>query len=72
MFSLETPRASTFECPKHKNLIDNEGDVKDTPDDPKGKETETETEIASPPHDGKTLMVLKEIAPTVEKKMVTQ
>ena len=49
------------ECPKRINLIENESDVKDTPDDPKGKETEAETEELEiiGPYDGKTLMVLK-------------
>ena len=44
------------------NLIENESNVKDTPDGPTEKETEAEIEELEilHPYDGETLMVLKE------------
>lgn len=42
--------------------------MKDTPNDPKGKETETEELEIVGLYDGDTLMVLKEATPTLEKK----
>ena len=60
----------SFQCSKCLNLIENESDVKDTPNDPKGKETEVETkelEIVNP-YDGETLMVLKNTTSTAKKK----
>ena len=46
--------------------IEKESDVKDTLDDPKGKETE-ELEIDGP-YDGEALTVLKETKSAIEKK----
>ena len=60
-----------------KTLIESEGHVKGTPNNPKGKETKLEElEIVVRPYDGgpldsdgrQTLIVLKESTPIVEKK----
>ena len=50
-----------MECPKHINLIENESDEKGTPDDPKDKEVQTETQELEILHacEGESLMVIK-------------
>ena len=57
----------SFQCPKRINLIEGEGDVKDTPNDPKGNDTE-EVEELGPMEGLESLMVLKVTSPTIEKK----
>ena len=59
-----------MECPKRIHLIENESNVKDTPDDPKEKEAEAETEELEIYHavEGESLVVLKEATSTTEKK----
>ena len=55
-----------MECPKRIHIIENESDVKDTPD-PKEDETE-EVEDIGPEEGLESLMVIKETASTTEKK----
>ena len=60
LFHCKQQGRQSFECPKCINHLENDGDVNDTPDDPKENKSKIEELEIIGLYDVETLMVLKE------------